>query len=387
MRLAVVTSQFPVDQDPTRGRPIAQTVASLSRYVDLAVFVPNAVYPKWFPPRSYTYVPPAGQKPAESAIEVHYVGYPTFPQLGRPLNGTLAGRALRDPITSFAPDVVLSYWLYPDAYGAATVARDLGVPLVSGARGSDIRARDALTIALTRRVLARSQHVLTVSDNLREIVTGRFRVSPAKVTSIPNGCDASLFKLGSRSVARQKLGLPESDRLILYVGRLVAAKGLRELVAAFALLDANSAGVRLALVGQGALLDELSASAHAAGCGNRIHFPGQQLPAGVATWMQASDVICLPSHTEGYPNVLVEALACGRPVVATPVGGILEIVDETNGILSPVGNEKALSKALSMALKRNWDEVSLSAKFSRSWDDVARETIQVCENAGNRPGF
>lgn len=386
MRLAVVTSQYPVERDPTRGRPVAQTIAALARYAELEVFVPNAVYPKWLAPRSYTYVPPVGRNPDSATLTEHFISYPTLPALGRPLNGPFAGCALRGPLTRFSPDVILSYWLYPDAYGAAIVARELGVPLVSGARGSDIRARDPLTIALTRRVLAWSQQVLTVSDNLRDIVTERFGVRPDKVASIPNGCDASLFKLGDRSAARKKLGLPESGKLILFVGRLVAAKGLRELISAFATLDPGTTPVTLAMVGQGVLLDELKAAANAADCGARVLFPGQQLPAEVATWMHASDVVCLPSHTEGYPNVLVEALACGRPIVATPIGGIVEIVDATNGVLTPVGDSESLAKSLSLALQRDWDEAALSRKFSRSWDDVASETFSYCEGLADQRG-
>jgi glycosyltransferase involved in cell wall biosynthesis len=79
--------------------------------------------------------------------------------------------------------------------------------------------------------------------------------------------------------------------------------------------------------------------------------------------------------------VLVEALACGRPVVATPVGGILEIVDETNGVLTPVDDPSRLAASLHAALSRSWDEKALSSRFGRSWDEVAAETLAVCEAA------
>ena len=100
--------------------------------------------------------------------------------------------------------------------------------------------------------------------------------------------------------------------------------------------------------------------------------------------MQACDVFCLPSHTEGHPNVLVEALACGRPVVATPVGGITEIVDSDNGVFTPVQDARSLAAALHATLSRPWDEVALSRRFARSWEEVARETLAVCEAASRR---
>ena len=90
--------------------------------------------------------------------------------------------------------------------------------------------------------------------------------------------------------------------------------------------------LRLALVGEGPMRAELDAKV-AADPTLRVHLPGAQGPHEVARWMAASDLVTLPSYSEGHPNVLVEALACGRPVVATPVGGIPEVVDADCGLL------------------------------------------------------
>jgi glycosyltransferase involved in cell wall biosynthesis len=358
-----------------------QTVEALRSLADVEVFVPNARYPAVFTPRSYRYVPPEDGNELRDAAKVHHVSYPTLPVVGRVLNGYMAARALRKPVRRFRPDLALAYWLYPDAFGAATVASELGIPLVSGARGSDVRARDRITLALTQRALRRSASVLTVSDDLRHLVSENFGISPDKVTTVTNGCDTKVFHLAARGDARRKLGIPDTDKVILYVGRLMPAKGLRELIAAGITLAGHMKNLRLSMIGHGALSDELRGTADAAGIGDRVDLPGALPPEQVAVWMQACDVFCLPSHTEGFPNVLVEALACGRPVVATPVGGIVEIVDGSNGILTPAHDAAQLSSALQEALSKSWDEVELSRKFQRSWKDVARETMSVCESA------
>jgi len=381
LRLAVVTSQYPVPGDSNRGRPVVQTVEALQKLVTLETFVPNARYPRWLGPRSYRYVREDSDPPQSVHDPAHYVTYPTFPLIGRVMNGLLAGVALEASVRRFNPDLILAYWLYPDAFGAARVAQRLGVPLVSGARGSDIRARDRVTLALTRRALAKSAAVLTVSDDLRRLVTERFGVAPDRVTTIVNGCNAEVFRPGDKLAARHRLGVKECDSLVLFVGRLVAAKGLRELTAAFRDLRNGGGRVCLAVVGHGPIANELQRELTDAGLAEHVRFPGALPPAEVALWMQACDVLCLPSHTEGYPNVLIEALACGRPIVATPVGGILEIVDESNGILSPVGEVTALRDALHGALSRKWDEAALSRRFRRSWNEVAAETLSVCEAA------
>jgi glycosyltransferase involved in cell wall biosynthesis len=94
--------------------------------------------------------------------------------------------------------------------------------------------------------------------------------------------------------------------------------------------------------------------------------------------MAAADVFCLPSYSEGCPNVVIEALACGRPVVATKVGGIPELVGSACGLLVPPRDSRSLSCALAEALARRWDAQSIAQRFSRPWERVAEETIQVC---------
>jgi glycosyltransferase involved in cell wall biosynthesis len=108
---------------------------------------------------------------------------------------------------------------------------------------------------------------------------------------------------------------------------------------------------------------------------------GAQSPTEVARWMQASDLVTLPSYSEGHPNVLVEALACGRPVVATPVGGVPEVVDAQCGVLVPARDAPALAAGLASVLDRLWDHAALAQRFSRDWRQVAQETLAACEEA------
>jgi glycosyltransferase involved in cell wall biosynthesis len=112
----------------------------------------------------------------------------------------------------------------------------------------------------------------------------------------------------------------------------------------------------------------------------RVLLPGGMEPTQVARWISAADLLTLPSWSEGYPNVVVEALACGTPVVATDVGGTREILRDDCGILVPPRNAQALREALEGATRRSWDRPAIAASMVRSWDDVARETLTVCES-------
>ncbi len=376
MRILVVTSQFPIHGEPTRGRPLQQTVRAMSRLADVHVVSPVAEYPGWARPRSYTFRPPDLAHAVEGC-SVEYTRYRVLPLVTRPFNGWSCGRTLDTALRRFRPDVVLGYWLYPDALGAMQAARRAGLPFLAGARGSDLRVRDAVTRRLTRPVVRAAGRLLVVSEDLGRVAVTGYGADPARIRVVANGCDASLFHLADRDRARASLGLAPDRPLVLYVGRLVPGKGLRELFAAASILAGRRPGVEFALVGDGPMRDEV---AHlAAACGARVHLPGALPPAAVAQWMAAADLVTLPSHSEGQPNVLIEALACGRPVVASDVGGIPEIVDDACGHLVPPGDVDALAAALADALGRDWDEAALSRRFSRSWDAVAAETLAACD--------
>lgn len=378
MRILVVTSQFPIAGDATRGRPIQQTVRELARLASVHVVSPIAMYPRWAQPKSYLFRAPDAAPPGSDGA-ADYRPYPALPMLSRPFNGWLCGRAIRAAARRFDADVVLAYWLYPDAYGAMQVARQLDIPLVAGARGSDIRVRDPLSRFLTRRVVRAASRLLVVSADLGHMAAGAYGADPARTRVIPNGCDAAIFHESNRAEARAALGVAEEAQLIVYVGRLVAEKGLRELLGAMTTLTAQRPRAELVLVGDGRLRDELTARAAAAG--SRVRFAGAQTPPEVARWMAAANLVTLPSYSEGHPNVLVEALACGRPVVSTPVGGIPEVVDASCSILVPPRDADALALALAQTLDREWDAEALSLRFSRSWHTVAEDTLRACAEA------
>lgn len=384
MRLLIVTSQFPIAGEPNRGRPIYQTVRELSKLADVRVLSPVATYPRWATPRSYLF---RASDPAHTLpdCDVRYVEYPALPLLTRPLNGWLCARTLHAPLRAFAPDVVLSYWLYPDAFGAMHAARRAGLPLVVGARGSDLRVRDAVSRRLTRPVLHAAQRILVVSEDLGRVAARDYHADPARIRAIPNGCDATIFHPRDRNEARVALGIDAAAELVVYVGRLVPEKGLRELLDAMSALAPQRPKLQLALVGEGPMRAELEVLALkmqvATDPTRRVHLAGAQGPHEVARWMAASDLVTLPSYSEGHPNVLVEALACGRPVVATPVGGIPEVVDADCGLLVAARDPGALAAGLRDALDRPWDDSALSRRFSRGWDAVAGDTLRACEEA------
>lgn len=371
---------LPVPHDQTRGRYIHETARSLAKVADVRVFFQQLRYPDLpgMKPRSYLHGG-VGADYSAPGIDVEAFEYPGIPVLSRVLNGFVSSRALAPRVRAFNPEVVLAYWVYPDGYAALRVARSLGVPCVVGALGSDIHVRSGMNQLMTRRTIAGADALLTVSEAMRRTAIDRFGAAPDHVHTIVNGFNTTVFGPADQAGARQSLGLGADDRIVVYVGRIVEAKGMRELVGAAQQLCRDDPRLRVVVIGDGVMKAELEALIQSSGMAGCIRLTGGLEPHQVAQWICAADLLTLPSWSEGYPNVVVEALACGRPVVATDVGGTREIVNPENGLLIPRKDVVALQAALRQALDRRWDHAAIAAAMQRSWDDVAKETLAVCE--------
>jgi glycosyltransferase involved in cell wall biosynthesis len=344
------------------------------------VFYPHAKYPRWADPQSKTRkrLDPSF-RPEE--VDVSYHEFPAIPLVSRPVNGWLAARALIPAVREFEPDILFGCFLYPDSFAALRIARCLRKPVVAMSIGSDLnRVGDWASARLTRTVLEEADYVVTVSAALRERAIAK-GASESKTVSIVNGCDREVFHVRSRMSCRVALDISLDADVVLYVGRLDRRKGLLELVEAAATLHHRRPGIRFYLIGDGPDRSAIAAAVMKRGASGYIHLAGGCSFEEVALWLGAADVVTLPSYMEGCPNVLLEALACGRPVVATSVGGIPEIVTEECGRLVRPGDAAGLANALSVVLNQTWDAATISSGAGRGWESVADELMRVFHTA------
>jgi glycosyltransferase involved in cell wall biosynthesis len=199
---------------------------------------------------------------------------------------------------------------------------------------------------------------------------------------VTNGVDSELFHPRDRQEARVALGRGDDRRRwILYVGRVEADKGAHDLAEAFTRVAAADPQAALFVVGDGkaraAVAEKLGP------LGDRATFVGPRPLAEVPVWMGACDLLTLPSHHEGTPNVLLEALACGRRVVATRVGGIPDVVHRPElGTLVDVGEPAALATALADVLATPYEGADVAALGARGgWDESAARLLETLERA------
>ena len=383
-RIAVVTDLFPVAKQPYRGRAIYDRVLCLSEWADVRVFCAIANYPRGLKPSRFSLVhsDPTFCPPDVSA---EYFEFSALPGLSRPMNGYVCAARLTPRLRAWHPDLILSYWLYPHGFASVIAGRKMRIPVLVGAVGSDLRCiRDLATAWFTRRALQAADGVITVSEELRTRAV-QMGAPSGRVRTIMNGCDASLFKVCDKTEARAELGVPADTRLILYVGWLDRNKGIEDLLGSVRLLR-RLERLFLVCVGEGPLKATLERLAQKLRIADRVQLVGAVEPRDVARWMAACDVVCLPSHSEGCPSVILEAINSGRPVVATSVGGVPEIVNRHCGILVPAHDTKALSRALVAALNKDWDGRLIAQQFRRGWREVARETFDVCRTLLAVPG-
>jgi glycosyltransferase involved in cell wall biosynthesis len=278
-------------------------------------------------------------------------------------------------------DVAHLHWVIPNAVLVADVVRAHGVPLVISLHGSDVfmAERRRLLGALARAAFRRAGAVTACSGDLHRRALG-LGASPERTRTVPYGVDMDLFAPRPPAPGlRERLGARPGQTLVLAVGRLVEKKGFRYLLEAAARVPE----IHVALLGGGDLRGELAALATALGAS--LSLPGAFERDAVAAAYAAADIVAVPSvvdragNVDGLPNVLLEALAAGRAVVASRVAGIPDVVEDgVNGRLVPPGNAAALAETLRSlagsaparaALGR---AARLRAEQHLSWDRAAR---------------
>ena len=383
MKILALTNLFPTAWDPLRASFNLQQFDRLGRHHDLDVMVAVDFRERRRGPR--------GEAPVLAHAKAADFTFWYPPRIGRSLHGLawyaslVAQHGAR--LRRERYDLLLASWGYPDAVGVARLARRLDVPYVVKVHGSDInvQATHRLRRPQIARALQGARAVVAVSDAL----AGKVRalgVDDAHVHLLYNGVDSERFRPGDRADARQALGLSSDRRIVLYVGNLKAAKGCVDLLEAFPAVLARHPDALLAFVGSGAAGAVLSRRAAQLGIEGQVLLAGARPHAELATWMQAADLLSLPSHNEGVPNVVLEAMACGLPVVATRVGGIPEVLPSQAGLLVPAHDRAALGDALVQALDRDWlrEEILTHAATFR-WDDNIRRLDRILQDAARPP--
>ncbi len=364
LKILLVSNLYPNDNEPTRGVFTEQIVEKLSRDNMVEVMSPTPWFPKFlnkFKSSPHKFLPDTCVR---KNIKIYHPQYFVIPKIGRWLYGILfflgIFNTLRKIKKSFNPDVINVHWMYPDGFGTVLAAKLLNIPVVTHSLGCDINEysqypsrRFFISLALKM-----ADFNISVSEELKR-KTIDLGSAPDKSISIMNGVNSELFSPGNQYNLRRELQLPTDKTIFLYAGNFNIEKGLEVLLRAFSLIHKENPEARLVIVGSGPLESHIKEVVSELNIAEKLIFVGRVGHEQVIDYLSAADFLCLPSLREGCPNIVLESLSSGTPVLASRVGAVPEMIaseDKILGLLSEPNDVVGLSDVLSKSLAMQWPE-------------------------------
>ena len=391
--LVLYTTIFPTPREPDLATFTTQLADALSAHYLVSVVRPVP----WCPNlpgfrslsqgRAYAGLPFSYDRGRVTVYHPRYFLAPKTPLILQSwLQFVAVGRFVRGLHLERRVDAINAHWIYPDGVAAVRIAESIGAPILLTALGSDINvsAEVPMRRGQISRALKASQGASGVSRALvaRLIELG----APSnRAHYIPNGVNKVLFSPASkddREALCHKLGLDPTRRYVIFVGRLHPVKGLRFLVEALCLLQQEDRlDFDTLLIGGGELEGTLKSAIKERRLEKSVRLVGNVSHATVPDWLRIGDAFCLPSLMEGMPNVVLEAMACGLPVVASNVGAIPDVVHSGSGLLVSPGDPTALAEALGRVMDRTWNRDKIAESDSTpDWHAVAAAYARVIDS-------
>jgi glycosyltransferase involved in cell wall biosynthesis len=313
-----------------------------------------------------------------NGVEVFHPRYPLLPKIGMSMAPFLIAGAVKGAVQrivqKFPFDLIDAHYLYPDGVAAALLGSWLGKPVVITARGTDVTLipRYRVPRALIRWAARQAADLITVSQSLKEDLI-RLGIPADQVTVLRNGVDLTLFRPMDRGPIRQKLGF--SRFTLLSVGHLIPRKAHDLVIRAMALLPE----LDLVIVGNGPERSALGALADALGVSSRVRFVNALLQEKLAAYYAAADALVLASSREGWANVLLEAMACGTPVVASNVASAPDVITRCEaGIVVPSRTPMDFARAIQQ-LVANYPDRAATRRHAEEfgWEPTTEGQLKI----------
>lgn len=389
MKILTFTSLFPSHERPNFGIFIYQRLAHVAERPGNAAEVVSPVpyFPSWLDSADWSAYARTPHVERIHALRVNHPRYLMVPGVSMQAHGGLifsgSLRTARALHRRFQFDCIDAHYIYPDCFAAILLGKALNLPVVVSARGTDINSFSQMpTIRpMIRWTLRRANKIIAVSQALKDSMIA-LGTPPSKIRVIPNGVDSDRFHPVEPALARQNLGLSPDAKIAVAVGSLTEGKNHPLLIEAFAALAKDHPEYQLYIIGLGPLRERLLKMIDDYRLGRSAFVLGSRPNEELQAWFSAADVSCLISSREGWPNVVMESLACGTPVVATRVGGVPEILvnDELGIFVKPTVD--SVAKGLQAAFERAWDREAIARQgASRDWNTVAAAVDGVLQEA------
>ncbi len=366
--LVVLTNLYPLPWDSTWGMFNWNQIQSLKKYFNIVVMCPilvkdvikNSVYKKKIVDDNEVTVCyfPFFYAPFILKNKRHRILYYLCLLFGRKYIETA--------------DVILSTWLYPNGFAGVDLGKLFNIKAFIKIHGSDVnyQLKDEDIKNVVVKNIQSVSGVISVSKALTkefsESISGC--LSQNYITTIYNGVDTSVFNLD----------MATGRDYFLFIGTLKKTKGILDLLYSYKIYLSRGGGTPLVIIGKGELEEEIGQYIFNNNLNKKINVLGGVDHKDISGYIKSSVGLCLPSYNEGVPNVVLESLSCGKPVLASEVGGIPEIVQKRTGILVEAGNIEEISIGLDSLERNEWDNVLISSSVSSlSWEKNIEQLKQV----------
>ena len=365
--LVIITNLYPLPWEPNRATFNRQQFAQLDDDFCKSVLVPIA-FPDWFSHR----------KEIKQTENLRYVPYFYLPKFGRRFYSVMmfASIMLHSGLWLMRkkPNKIFASWAFPEAVAASWISKLFNCNFYFKVHGSDINLHGKIPARAKQIVNAskRALGILSVSQALAdEMVT--MGVEKEKIHVIYNGVDHSIFKIQD-GPSDQK-----NDDYILYVGNLKKEKGVIELIKGFAAINKKYPTLKLLYAGPGNLRNEIVSHAEHLAISDKVILLGGVDHSQLPELISQARVLALPSYNEGVPNVVLEAMACGTPILATNVGGIPEVVNEkVCGKIIVAKSDVAVAEGLDYILSSTWNKESIQQHSQQfSWQNNKHQLLKM----------
>jgi len=385
MKIIVITSFYPNTCDPTRAVFIKSLVSELDEKADIVVISPLPYVPFFLRKKEkYRCLHGLPYKEYYDKIKVYRPRYLVFPKTEL-LNGIMYAFGIFKALRKLSRQsnkqnvIVHTHSAYPDAVGSIIACRLLKLPVVTTVHGSDINVmpKNPFLRPQIRYALNRSNGIVAVSRKLIK------KIEKLSVSNEIKHIPCAGYNPDSFSSVHSDDRVNNTYRII-FIGNLVKIKGVDLLINAVAKLK-NSMNMQLDIIGKGPEMQKLRQMTKDRSLEHVVKFYGIVEHEKIALHLQKANLLCLPSYNEGTPNVVIEALASGLPVLATKVGALPDIVNDTNGILVNTGKIDELINGVLQAQSRKWDSRLIASTVSQfTWADLGRQNYeylhQVCNH-------
>jgi glycosyltransferase involved in cell wall biosynthesis len=377
MQLLTYSSLYPSAVHPQHGVFVENRLRHITAPKGIGTRVVAPV--PWFPLSGARFGRYGGYAAIDSqetryGIEVHHPRYPVIPKIGMSIAPWLMYRATRGMVAALRDDpvgfdMIDAHYFYPDGVAAAMLGRAMGRPVVISARGTDVNLLPDYTLPRRQILWAASQAraIVSVSQALKQRMV-EIGIAAEKITVLRNGVDADMFAPQDREAVRAELGL--AGPAMVAVGNVLVSKGQDIAIRSLTILE----DTELLIVGAGADEGAFRSLALRLGVADRVRFVGRVNQRDLARYFSAADVSVLASMREGWPNVLLESMACGTPVVASDVGGVREIITKPEaGRIMKDRTPQALADAVLCLRSESPARQSVRAYAKEfGWADTAR---------------